>query len=197
MDNITRQNIIIYITKIRLNFDNAYNVSCEEEFDLLVESWYDALKEYPKDVCDNAVNEALKKAKFAPRLGNITEEIEKILSSNDKTDEELWVELTSVLGRVYEISRYLKYPQYVVWAKQKIKEIYDKLDKRLQLYLVNHNALIELSELSAENMPFEKTRFFKQIPTVRKKVYEREQSQKFLETVKNKTNLIENKIDKN
>ena len=196
MDKLTRQNIIIYITKIRLNFENAYNVSCDEEFDLLVESWYDVLKEYPKEVCDKALNQALKKAKFAPRLGNVTEEIEKIMSSNDKTDEELWAELTSVLGKVYEVSRYLQYPQYVAWADNRLKEIYNNLDKNLQLYLVGYKALIELSEISAENMQFEKTRFFKQIPTVRKKNYEREQSKIFLDTVERQINLLENKKDK-
>lgn len=183
MTDLTRKDIVTYILKIRLNFENAYPTRSDGEFDLLVESWYDALKEYPKAVCDKAMNNALKKAKFAPRLGDITEEIEAILNANQKTDEELWVELNSVLSRAYEISRYIRYPQYVIWAQKKLTEIYNSLDRAIQLYVVNISTLTELSELTEEALHYEKTRFLKQMPVLRKRVREREQAQQLLEMV--------------
>lgn len=183
MAKLNRQSIIIYLTKIRLNFENAYPISGDEEMDLLVESWFDALKQYPKEVCDCAVNNALKKAKFAPRLGDITEEAEKILNADLKTDEELWAELTKVLNKVYEVSRYLSYPHYVNWAQAKLTEIFKSLDKTTQAYLVNNSALVELAELSDEALRFEKTRFFKQIPTLRKRCEEREKARLLLKQV--------------
>ncbi len=189
MADLNRQSIIIYLTKIRLNFENAYPTRSDAEFDLLVESWFDALKQYTKEVCDLAVNNALKKAKFAPRLGDITEEAENILNADLKTDEELWAELTSVLHRVYEISRYSIYPQYVNWTQAKLNEIYNSLDKIIRAYVVNTSALVEVSELTDEALRFEKTRFFKQIPLLRKKHIEREKAQLLLQSIAKKPAL--------
>lgn len=183
MTKLKRQDIVTYILKIRLNFENAYPTSSDEEFDLLVESWFDILKEYPKEICDKAVNNALKNAKFAPRLGNITEEMEKILNEGSKTDEELWAELVSILPRVYDISRYLTYSHYSAWATAKLDEIFNSLDQTLKTYLVNISALVDISAQTSEELKFEKARFFKQAPVLRKRVIEQKKSQLFLEQV--------------
>lgn len=180
---LARKDIVIYIAKIRLNFENAYPTRNDGEFDLLVESWYDALKEYPKEVCDKAVNNALKTAKFAPRLGNITEEIENILNAAGKTDEELWAELTDILPRVYEISRYNTYPHYAAWAQHKLTEIFNSLDRPIQMYVVNISTMTELSGLTDEDLRFEKGRFLKQIPVLRKRGAERERARLLLEKI--------------
>ncbi|MGN0812807.1 MAG: hypothetical protein ACI4MQ_04765 [Candidatus Coproplasma sp.] len=188
MTQLTIDDIVKYIVKIKLNFENAYTATTDIERQLLAESWYEALSEYPKDICDQAVNNALKNAKFAPRLGDITEEIENLINADSKSDEELWAELVSTLPRVYEISRYSTYPQYSAWAHAKLTEIFNSLDQSLQAYVVNTAALVELSEQTAENLKFEKARFFKQASTLRKRVIEQKKAQLFLEQL-NKTAL--------
>lgn len=186
MTRLTIEDIVKYIVKIKLNFENAYATTTDIERQLLAESWYEALCEYPKEICDQAVNNALKKAKFVPRLGDITDEIENILNAGSKSDEQLWAELVSSLPRIYEISRYLRYSQYSVWAQTKLNEVFNSLDQTLQTYLVNISALVELSEQSAEELKFEKARFFKQVNNARKRVIENKKSQLFLETVNKK-----------
>ncbi|MGN0806719.1 MAG: replicative helicase loader/inhibitor [Candidatus Coproplasma sp.] len=186
MTKLKRQDIVTYILKFRLNFENAYPTASDEEFDLLVESWFEILKDYSKEICDQAVNNALKNAKFAPRLGNITEEIENILNADSKSDEELWAELVSSLARVYEISRYLRYSQYSAWANEKLSEIFNSLDEMLKTYLVNISSLVELSELADESLKYEKARFFKQAPNLRKRAIEQKKSQLFLENLQKK-----------
>ncbi len=196
MTDLTRKDVIVYIMKIRLNFENAYPTRNDGEFDLLVESWYDALREYPKDVCNHAVNEALKKAKFAPRLGDITEEIENLLNAALKTDEELWAELTDVLPKVYEVSRYNSYPHYAAWSQHKLQEIFNSLDKSVQLFVVNTSTLTEFAEMTDESLRYEKARFLKQLPALRKRGEERERAQRLLGTVKQQNALTDGKKDK-
>lgn len=183
MTALSREDIIKYIIKIQLNFENSYTVSTDLERELLVESWYEALCEYPKEVCDSAVNSALKRAKFAPRLGDITEEIDKILNADQPTDEELWSELTSVLGKVYEFSRYLSYPQYYKWAAEKLDGIYNNLSEQLKTYVVNRSALVELATIPSDNLQYERARFFKQMPVLKKHTEQKLQAQKFLQEV--------------
>lgn len=184
MQNVEREDIIKYLIKIQLNFENAYVTSNQMERELLVESWYEALCVYPKEICSAAVNNALKRAKFAPRLGDITEEIDNILTADAPSDEELWAELSSVLGKVYEYSRYLQYSQHYLWASGKISEIYSALDEELKLFVVSTSELVDLAEMSAENIQFERVRFFKQMPVLKKHRANKIAAQMFL--MKNK-----------
>lgn len=181
MSELTPEAISTYIIKIQLNFENAYVTTNETERLLLISSWYDALCEYPKEICDAAVRNVLKRAKFAPRLGDITEEAEKLLAPASKSDEELWAELNSVLGRTYDVSRYLAYPQHTEWANGKLAEIYGSLSDELKLFIVNQSTLVELAEMPSDTLQFERTRFFKQMPTLKKHKANKAEAQKFLE----------------
>ena len=190
MQKLQREDIVKYLIKIQLNFENAYVTSNQLERELLVESWYEALCDYPKEVCDTAVNNALKRAKFAPRLGDITEEIEKLITPETKTDEQLWSELSQVLGRVYDISRYLTYPQYLKWANTKLQEIYSKLSDELKLFVVNVSTLVDIAEMSDESLQFERARFFKQMPQLKSHGAQKAAAQKFLEQSESNQKLL-------
>lgn len=192
MKKLTKRDIGIYLVKINLNFENAYNFGDDEQ-SLLVESWYEALSEYPKEICDRAVNNALKYARFAPKLGDIVEEIQKLMNADSKSDEELWAELMNVTTKVYDISRYLKYEQYFKNATAKLRDIYDGLSGELKLYVVNISTLIEISELSRESLPYEKARFFKQMPVLRRHAEEKQTAKKLLESISEVKKLPDNK----
>jgi len=193
MELTQREDIIKFIIKIQLNFENAYVTTTQLERELLVESWYEALGNLPKAVCTAAVNNVLKRAKFAPRLGDITEEAEKLLAPEAKSDEQLWAELNSVLAKTYDISRYLTYPQYFKWATQKLDEIYAGLSDELKLFVVNRSALIELAEMSTEGLAFERTRFFKQMPILKRHKKDTQAAQKLLAETQAKQLALENK----
>ena len=192
MKKLTKRDIGIYLVKINLNFENAYNFGDDEQ-SLLVESWYEALSEYPKEICDSAVNNALKYARFAPKLGDIVEEIQKLMNADSKSDEELWAELMNVTAKVYDISRYLKYEQYFKNATSKLRDIYDGLSGELKLYVVNISTLIEISELPRESLPYEKARFFKQMPVLRRHAEEKQTAKKLLESISEVNKLPDNK----
>lgn len=192
MKKLTKRDIGIYLVKINLNFENAYNFGDDEQ-SLLVESWYEALSEYPKEICDRAVNNALKYARFAPKLGDIVEGIEKLMNADSKSDEELWAELMNVTTKVYDISRYLKYEQYFKNATAKLRDIYDGLSGELKLYVVNISTLIEISELPRESLPYEKARFFKQMPVLRRHAEEKQTAKKLLESISEVKKLPDNK----
>lgn len=176
MSALSKEDIVKYLIKIKLNFENSYATANELERQLLVESWYEVLCEYPKELCDVAVNNALKRAKFAPRLGDITEEIENLINKNSKSDEELWVQLMSVLTKAYEYSRYLTYEHYNAWASAKLTDLFNSLDPEIKTYLVNYSTLVEISEMTVDDLKFEKVRFFKQLPSLRKRCVKQKES---------------------
>lgn len=180
MSKITRADIMTYIIKIQVNFENAYRVEAGTETNLLTESWFDILSNYPKEICDVAVNNALAQAKYAPRIGDIVEQIKILNSVNKKSYEELWAELKSIKYEAYNASLYLRYPQHYEDAHKKLEQIYEDLDEDLKLYLVNVSALIEFANIDEESLPFEKNRFFKNMPILRKYTEDKILAQEFL-----------------
>lgn len=196
MTELTPEVVLTYIIKIQLNFENAYATASDNDKRLLLASWFEALREYPKEICDVAVNNVLKRAKFAPRLGDLTEEIEKLIAPETKSDEELWAELSSVLGRVYDVSRYLSYPQYVKWANAKLNEIYGELSDELKLFVVNVSTLVDIAEMSAENLQYERARFFRQMPVLKKHNTDKAAAQLLITHSKSTPALLESTLKK-
>jgi hypothetical protein len=194
-DKLNKSDILQILTLIRANYENAYANTSDEEAALLVQFWHESLKPYPKTLVFEGTKNAIRNSEFPPRLATILNEIKKLTAANEPTFEELWAELNGVLGKVYDISRYLCYPQHYKQATDKIESIFKNLSRDLQLYLVTPSALIELSEMSQESLTFEKARFFKSMPPLRKNLQDRTQAQQFLAICEQKTkiNLLENK----
>lgn len=180
MTKLKPEHIVQILTLIRVNNENAYANLSADEAELLATNWYNNLKEYSFELVYNAANNVLKKSPMIPRLANIIEEADKIVNSDKKSDEELWAELTSVLGRTFDVSRYLSYPQYFDWTNKKLSEIYDGLSDELKTYVVNVSTLVELSQLSSESLQYEKARFFKQMPILKTHAADKKAAEKFI-----------------
>lgn len=181
MTPITIADINKYITTIRINFENAYKTQNEEERQMLYRTWYSILKEYPKEVCDRAVIEAIKHAKFAPRIGDIVEQIDKMKTAYEKTTEELWAELTGVFRDVlYWKSRF--FGTYITpsgltqgeIARQWVDHIYDNLSVELKEYVRNKSTLIELAEYTDEQLSYERGRFIRVMPVIKERAKTRQ-----------------------
>lgn len=176
MTPITPQDVNKYIATIRINFENAYKTQTDEEREILIKSWYVILKDYPKEIVDKAVINSIKYAKFAPRIGDIVEQIEKLCEAYEKGDEELWAELTGVLR---EVSRNRHSYSYTFIdangktqgdnARQRNKDIFENLSPELKAYCSNLSGLIALAEYTAEEINYEKGRFLRVMPTIKQR----------------------------
>ena len=169
MTQLTPQDVNKYITTIRINFENAYKTQTSEERQILIKSWYEILKEYPKEVCDKAVINAIKYAKFAPRIGDIVEQIEKMRIAYQKTDGELWTELTGVLNTVSRLMYFGTarhwYNGKLIDPTEEVQKIYERLDPILQAYVGGISGLVALSK--QETLDYEKGRFVKVVETLK------------------------------
>ena len=179
MTQIKATDINKYIATIRINFENSYKTQTEEEREILVKSWFAILKVYPKEIVDKAVLEAIKYAKFAPRIGDIVERLEKMQVAYEKSTEELWAELTGVLR---EVSSNVYRFQFTYReengktqgenARIRVEQIFDNLSVELKEYLRNYKGLIELTR--ADELAYEKGRFIKVIPQIKERIKTRQ-----------------------
>lgn len=182
MTALTMEDVNKYITIIRINFENAYKAHTDEERQMLLQSWYAILREYPKEVCDRAVINALKNAEFAPRIGAIVKEIEKMQVAYEKSESELWAELKGSL-RVASDCAYRFRFNFVEAngltqgenAKIKLKSVFDNLSPELKEYCRNEHGLIELAQLTEEQLSYEKGRFNRTMPQLKERAKKRAQ----------------------
>lgn len=180
MTQLEKTDIHKLLVLIRANFENAYNFKTKEEATLLIEFWFDSLKGYPKELVYQAVGNAIKHSEFAPKIATVLSEIERLNSVNRKTDIELWAELDEVLYDVYDTAQYLRYPQHYERAHKTIQEIYTALSDEIKLFVVNTANLIEISRMDSEGLKFEKARFLKAMPSLRKHSRDRKAAEQFL-----------------
>lgn len=182
MTQLTINDVNQYITMIRINFENAYKAQTAEEREMLLASWYAILKDYPKEVCDAAVLNAIKNAEYAPRIGSIVKEIEKMQVAYEKTDAELWAELKGCMREVAECAYRFRFTYIEANglsqgdnARVRVKEIFNGLSPELKEYCRNPSGLIELSQLTDEQISFEKGRFNKAMPVLKDRAKTRAQ----------------------
>lgn len=190
---LEKEDIISFLTLIGANYDNAYASTDKNVTKMLIDLWYEYLNKYSYEVVYEATKKAISKSEYVPRLANIINEAENLVAVDKKSDEELWAELTDKLYEVYDLSRYLSYPQHYENASKKLDEIYASLPEELKLYVVNVSTLIEISGLPPENLVYEKARFFKQMPVLRTHVKDKQAAQLLLDSLNITPSLTDGK----
>lgn len=178
MTPITPQDVNKYITTIRINFENSYKTQTDKEREILIKSWFAILKDYPKEIVDKAVINAIKYSEFAPRIGTIVKEIEKMREAYEKSDEELWAEFTVALEKVNRVNMFgnrdwLDNGRLVNPAKETLR-IYKGLSPELQSFVGDIPELIALSK--RETLEYEKGRFLRTMPTIKERARTRQET---------------------
>ena len=170
---LTKSEIVKIITAIKVQCPEALQYKNEEEYDLLVDMWFDIFKDTPKEIVWTATRNALKSAIYQKCnwVGAINQEIEKMRMAYEKTDGDLWSELTSVLNKV---SRLMYFGLARHWDNgvlvdpiEEVNKIHDNLDPILQNYVGGVSGLVALSRV--DTLEYEKGRFFKTVDTLRKR----------------------------
>lgn len=179
MKNLDKKDILKIITMIRINFDNSYRLT-DEEFPILVDSWYSILAPYPREIVYEAVKRTLAHAEFVPRIGSIVAEIERMADACQKNEPTLWSELCEHLGEVERCynMRCCTYREAdgltqgdTAWKR--IRDIYASLPEEVREYLGSVGQLIALANSNEEGLSIERGRFLKSIPTIRRRAYDR------------------------
>jgi hypothetical protein len=168
-----KSEIVKIIAAIKVQCPEALNYQSKDEFNVLKDMWYDILREYPQEVVWQAVRNALKNTVFQKQnwIGAICQEIEAMKTTCEKTDGDLWTDLTGVLNEVGKImyfgNRKHWYNGELIEPVEKVAEIYEKIDPILQGYVGGVAGLISLSQ--SETLEYEKGRFQKALPTLRQR----------------------------
>lgn len=184
MNKITLQDINKYITTIRIEYPNAFPIQARTEteraelYHMLCKSWYKQLEQYPKEVCDTAVMNALGSAREGryPRIGDVKYQVEKIQEACQKSDNELWAELQSVLSKVADNVMSYGYTARAENGRtqgenaiKRNEDIFNSLSPEIKEYCQNLVGLTYIALCDKEKLNFERSRFLKAIPQIRER----------------------------
>lgn len=175
---LTKSEIVKIITAIKIQCPETLPYRNESEFDLLVDMWHEILREYPAEIVWVAVRNALKNTVYQKQnwIGAINQEIEKMQVAYEKDENELWAELTMVMREVSDCAYRLRF-NFVERngktqgenASIRLKEIFNNLSPELKNYVRNTGTLIEISNLTDEQLQYERGRFMRTIPQIKQR----------------------------
>ncbi len=168
MTKLKKSDVVSYIAFLRLNYgENTYNYS-ESDLHKYVNYWYAQLSEYPKEIVDTAIKQAINTCEFAPTIAHILKIISSMEQSLGKSESELWGELEGVLYQVYDNSTKYKYASGQKYMEEN-RLIYENLSPELKAYVRNCGQLVALANADDTTLSVEKSRFITALPKIRER----------------------------
>ena len=149
----------------------------ESDVPTLVKTWEMLLREFPDEAVDVALYKCLQTCKTPPTPADLIEKLDAMHKSLEPTDEELWDAYVSALKRAErQIFRFnytfveengLTQGQN---ARKRVEAIWEGLPGRIQQYIGSYGEFIRMAQrYNDEELKYEKSRFMKQMPTVRER----------------------------
>ena len=109
-----RTETLMILSTIKLAYPNSYKIS-KEELDQTAKLWLIHFKEYEFKLVTSALNTyiATDTTGFPPTIGQIKDIARRIVSPNQRTDEEIWIPIKNALKNGYYGSHeeYQKLPE--------------------------------------------------------------------------------------
>ena len=165
----------------------------DADVQLLVKTWAVLLNKYPDEAVEVAFFKCLQTCKMPPSPADVIEKLDAMIATNEQTAEELWGIYTKTLRQVGTLVYYIKFPLYGDDdPREKIEKVWDGLPERLKQYIGSKGEMMRMaSNYTDEELKFEKTRFFKALPTIK----EREEYSQLKLTLGNNLLLIEGEMN--
>lgn len=139
----------------------------------LVKTWTLLLRDYPDEAVDVAFVKCLQTCKMPPTPADVIEQLNSMADALEATDEELWSVFTKAIDKVERQLGYLQYPllgETPDDAHRRIEAVYEGLPERLRYYIGSKGELMKIARNYTDtDLKFEKQRFLKVMPTIKKR----------------------------
>lgn len=146
----------------------------ETDVPTLIKTWALLLKDYPDEAVETAFYKCLQTCKMPPAPADIIEQLHSMVDALEPSDEELWSVLIRAVNKVTPELSYLQYPLYGETpddAHRRIEAIFNGLPEKVKQYVGSKGELMNIARNYSDNdLKFEKTRFLKTMPTIKKRV---------------------------
>ena len=170
---LTKKDVFDMVGFIKANYSYAYKDVNDDLLKIMMRTWFNSLSKYSKEVVEVAFMKAIEVCKMPPTLADIIQNIKRIENANEPTDTELWQELVDCVDKANDCIYYFQFQMVEdngktqsENAKDRFNKLWEEMPQILKDYCGNKTGLFELTQVDLE---FEKSRFLKQIQTLRQR----------------------------
>ena len=170
---LTKKDVFDMVGFIKANYSYAYKDVNDDLLKIMMRTWFNSLSKYSKEVVEVAFMKAIEVCKMPPTLADIIQNIKRIENANEPTDTELWQELVDCVDKANDCIYYFQFQMIEdngktqsENAKERFNKLWEEMPQILKDYCGNKTGLFELTQVDLE---FEKSRFLKQIQTLRQR----------------------------
>ena len=170
---LTKKDVFDMVGFIKANYSYAYKDVNDDLLKIMMRTWFNSLSKYSKEVVEVAFMKAIEVCKMPPTLADIIQNIKRIENVNEPTDTELWQELVDCVDKANDCIYYFQFQMVEdngktqsENAKERFNKLWEEMPQILKDYCGNKTGLFELTQVDLE---FEKSRFLKQIQTLRQR----------------------------
>ena len=170
---LTKKDVFDMVGFIKANYSYAYKDVNDDLLKIMMRTWFNSLSKYSKEVVEVAFMKAIEVCKMPPTLADIIQNIKRIENANEPTDTELWQELVDCVDKANDCIYYFQFQMVEdngktqsENAKERFNKLWEEMPQILKDYCGNKTGLFELTQVDLE---FEKSRFLKQIQTLRQR----------------------------
>ena len=170
---LTKKDVFDMVGFIKANYNYAYKDVNDDLLKIMMRTWFNSLSKYSKEVVEVAFMKAIEVCKMPPTLADIIQNIKRIENANEPTDTELWQELVDCVDKANDCIYYFQFQMVEdngktqsENAKERFNKLWEEMPQILKDYCGNKTGLYELTQVDLE---FEKSRFLKQIQTLRQR----------------------------
>lgn len=170
----SKKDTIQIIGLIKANYTYAYKDISDSSLDLLIETWYESLSCYDKELVNIAFKKAIETCKMPPTLADIIQNIKQMQIATEPTDTELWNKLVTAVTDAQDCIYHFRF--YMIEsngktqsenAKDKFDKIWEELPQVLKDYCGNKSGLYSLTQT---DLDYEKNRFVKLMPSIKQRL---------------------------
>ncbi len=186
---MTKKSVVEMITRIKAVYPYTFKNATQEELELAVDTWQEALSDYPEDLVQYAFKEAIKACKMPPTIADVIEQIEKVQGARDKSDGELWTEYLNLIYLAKDLAGRFHYTAKEEGktqgerAREELQAAFEGADERIKDFIGSVGNLIDVCK--TDDLRQEKERFYFGIKNCRKRIKAKaEIPAVFLETAK-------------
>lgn len=186
---MTKKSVVEMITRIKAVYPYTFKNATQEELKLAVDTWQEALSDYPEDLVQYAFKEAIKVCKMPPTIADVIEQIERVQGARDKSDGELWNEYLNLIYLAKDLTGRFHYAAIENGktqgerAREEVQAAFEGADERIKDFIGSVGNLVDVCK--TDDLRQEKERFYWGIKNCRKRVRAKaEIPAVFLETAK-------------
>lgn len=167
----------------------TFKNATQEELKLAVDTWQEALSDYPEDLVQYAFKNAIKACKMPPTIADVIEQIERVQGARDKSDGELWNEYLNLIYLAKDLTGRFHYTAKEEGktqgerAREELQAAFEGADGRIKDFIGSVGNLVDVCK--TDDLRQEKERFYFGIKNCRKRVRARAETPAvFLEAAK-------------